>query len=112
MLRLLAVMFFSFSLSLALNAQEIWMQPNEGQWDERIEFKVDLQMGEFLIENGGFTYFLNNSKQKFNHSHVKNKTSVMNEEFQAHVIRSKFLGSSWEGESIKTNPSKFDIFIC
>ena len=107
MLRLLAVMFFSFSLSLALNAQEIWMQPNEGQWDERIEFKVDLQMGEFLIENGGFTYFLNNSKQKFNHSDVNNKTSVMNEEFQAHVIRSKFLGSSWEGESIKTNPSKF-----
>ena len=81
------------------------MQPNEGQWDDRIEYKIDLQMGEFLIEDDGFTYFLNNLKQKFNHS--GNNPSEKNEGFQAHVIQSKFIGSSWSGESVKSNPSEF-----
>ncbi len=90
--------------------QEIWMQPNEGQWDNRIEYKVDLQMGEMLIEKDGFTYYLNDANQKLRHSHGENHNSFKEHTpdfFDAQVIRSKFLGSSWEGMKIEKDSTQF-----
>ncbi len=91
-------------LTSCLFAQEIWLQPNAGQWDNRIEYKVDLQMGEMLIEKDGFTYFLNNAKQTFHHSHNE---SNPHEKYKAHVIRSKFIGSSWQGVRSEKSISSF-----
>ena len=88
--------------------QEIWMQPNAGQWDDRIEYKVDLQMGEMLIEKDGFTYFLNNAKQTLRHSHDgETDDTHSSETFDAHVIRSKFIGSNWQGLKSEKNTSTF-----
>jgi len=97
-------------LAFSANAQEAWMNPNRGQWDERVEYKVDLQMGEILIENDGFTYFINNSKQNFRHSHESekvNKSSNQEETYRAHVVKSKFIGSSWQGEVVEAYQSSF-----
>ncbi|MBL4862803.1 MAG: gliding motility-associated C-terminal domain-containing protein [Crocinitomicaceae bacterium] len=90
--------------------QEVWMHPNAGQWDDRIEYKVDLQMGEMYIEKDGFTYFLNDAVQKMRHSHdgdLQHGDMEQHEEFDAHVIRSKFKGSSWSGVSEVLDSSTF-----
>ncbi|MBL1279743.1 MAG: gliding motility-associated C-terminal domain-containing protein [Fluviicola sp.] len=109
------------------------MNPNQGQWDERIEYKVDLQLGEMYIEKDGFTYFLNDAKQTLRHSHSEGESKRMKgngrdlpemsessvprltsatkqeqaENYQAHVIRSKFIGSSWKGEVEESEQSPF-----
>jgi len=92
------------------HTQEVWMHPNEGQWDKRVEYKIDLQLGEMYIEKDGFTFFLNNAAQKVQHSHGEEGHEEDNHEenqFQAHVIQSKFIGSTWDGNIIKEKPSTF-----
>lgn len=34
------------------------MTPNQGQWDERIDFSVPIQSGKLYIENDGLTFWL------------------------------------------------------
>jgi len=83
-------------VSLGVSSQESWMHPNEGQWEIPINYKIDLQMGAMFIEDDGFTYFLNNSKSNHSHQHSKEENKHT-EEYQAHVIKSKFTNSSWNG---------------
>mgnify|MGYP006087261961 CR=1 FL=1 len=92
-------------VSLGVSSQESWMHPNEGQWEIPINYKIDLQMGAMFIEDDGFTYFLNNSKSNHSHQHSKEENKHT-EEYQAHVIKSKFTNSSWNGvvkEEIKSS---------
>ena len=86
-------------------AQEVWMHSNEGQWDDRIEFKVELQMGELLIEKDGFTFNLTDIKQKKGHSHGEEQDHE--DEILSHVVQSKFVGSTWKGELVKSEKSDF-----
>lgn len=91
-------------VSLESSSQESWMHPNEGQWEDPINYRVDLQMGAMLIEDDGFTYFLNNSRSNHSHQHSEEEPDHI-EEYQAHVIKSKFSNSSWDGivkEEIKS----------
>ena len=82
------------------------MIPNGGQWDERIEYKVDLQMGEMLVEKDGFTFFLNNAAQTMRHTHGEGEADHETpDSFQAQVIRSKFQGSAWKGKVEKLDSS-------
>ncbi len=97
-------------MSLYSWAQEGWMVPNAGQWDDRIEYKVKLTMGEMLVEDNGFTYFLHNANNHHSHDHGEDDhhhDHGEKEEYQAHVIRSKFEGSSWEGKSLLLDSSSF-----
>ena len=95
-------------VSLGVFSQESWMHPNNGQWETPINYKIDLQLGAMFIEDDGFTYFLNNSKNRHNHTHSANKNAAEHvEEYQAHVIKSKFINSSWSGEEIKEHKSNF-----
>ena len=88
---------------------EVWMHPNAGQWDDRIEYKIDLHIGEMLIEKDGFTYYLHDGKINMsghNHSeeeHHENEDS----EIHAQVIKQKFIGSSWAGQSEKEKKSSY-----
>lgn len=100
------VIFIVLCFPLITGAQEVWMIPNEGQWDDRIEYKVDLQMGEMLIEEDGFTYFLHNAKQKIGHSH-EGENDHIETKYEAQVIRAKFEGSEWGGEVSKLDSSTF-----
>ena len=101
---IVAVLFLLITGSVS--SQESWMHPNEGQWEAPINYKIDLQMGAMLIEDDGFTYFLNNAKVKHNHDHSKEE-SEHEEEYQAHVIKSKFINSSWKGAVKEENKSFF-----
>lgn len=89
---------------------QAWMHPNEGQWDDRIEYKVEMQVGEMLIEKDGFTYFLNDASQTLRgeHDHHGDHEALEDEDkFRAHVIQTKFLGSSWTGEAVPLESSSF-----
>lgn len=89
-----------------MNGQDVWLHPNAGQWDDKVHYKVEVAMGEMLIEADGFTYYLNDARQRMGHHDTdhahENETS-----FNAHVIKSKFLGSSWENNVIQKHPSSF-----
>lgn len=102
------VIFISlvFCLSLTGFGQEVWLNPNRGQWDENIEYQVDLQMGDFFVEKDGFTYSLNDSKQTYRHSHGA-ESEEHHENYKAHVIKTKFVGSSWAGGFVENNVSSF-----
>jgi len=99
---IILLLFSSYGVS-----QEVWLQPNEGQWDNRIEYKVDLQMGEMLIEKDGFRFFLNDVKQTFRHSHDSDSPDEHPETYKAHVIKSTFLDSKWGREVENNKPSRF-----
>ena len=106
MLRPVLITFIILFMSLLSRAQEVWMIPNGGQWDERIEYKVDLQMGEMLVEKDGFTFFLNDAAQTMRHTHDEGEADHETpDSFRAQVIRSKFQGSSWKGKVEKLDSS-------
>jgi gliding motility-associated-like protein len=89
-------------LGLTVSAQEIWMHPNSGQWDSRILYKIDLNQGEMYIEKDGFMFNLHDARQKMSHSHEADGHDhgehEADETYLVHAIKSKFIGSSWQGE--------------
>lgn len=84
----------------------VWMHPNQGQWDSRIEYKVELSLGEMYIEKDGFLYYLSDAKEKLHHHHEEKEDTNI-EEYNFHVIRSQFVGSTWNGEREENLPSTF-----
>ena len=43
------------------------MIPNEGQWDERIRYNIDLNGGKLYVENKGMTFFLTDAMSHNHH---------------------------------------------
>ena len=50
------ILFIFFELTTY--AQKISMTPNQGQWDERIDFSIPIQSGKLYIEQDGLTFWL------------------------------------------------------
>lgn len=84
-------------------SQDIWLHPNAGQWDNRIEYMVELDLGEMLIEKDRFTYNLTDAKI---HDHKK-EGGHDHDSIAWHVIQANFLGSDWQGDVLEQNPSNF-----
>lgn len=82
-------------------AQEIWLHPNRGQWDNQIRYTVDLNHGKMYIDSNGFTFSLNNA---MDHEHREN-----NELHPIHcqVIKFDFAGSNWKGSVTENHSSKY-----
>lgn len=99
-----------FSLSFLFSAftqnDIVWMHPNQGQWDSRIEYKVELSAGEMYIEKDGFLYYLSDVKEKMHH-HEEAQDDESDGGFNFHVIRSRFIGSTWSGEREESTSSTF-----
>ena len=51
------ILLFIF-FGLTAYAQKISMTPNQGQWDERIDFSIPIQSGKLYIEQDGLTFWL------------------------------------------------------
>jgi len=85
-----------------VQGQGVWMHPNEGQWDDRIEYKLDIDYGEIIIEKDKFTYHLNNSKVR-HHDH--DESDHLPDSIQYHTITASFLGSNWQNSRTEENPS-------
>lgn len=84
------------------------MHPNAGQWDDRIEYKVELDLGEMLIEKDKFTYHLTDLKVHRHHDDLEHDHShEVAEAVKFHTIQAAFLNSNWQGQSAVKNKSEF-----
>lgn len=90
------------------NAQDIWMHPNAGQWDDRIEYKVELDLGDMLIEKDKFTYHLTDIKLSHAHDDLDhNHDDHVDGSIRWHAIQAAFLNSSWQGQATQLDQSEF-----
>jgi len=103
---IISLMFLSYSFLAQDNV--VWLNPNMGQWDDRILYKVDLEMGEMLIENDGFTYNLNNFKELMSHSNFDEKKVHRSKKgVRKQIIKTKFIESTWKGNKEEKQNSNF-----
>lgn len=100
------IFVFLFMISCVVFSQDTWMHSNNGQWESPINYKIDLQLGAMYIEDDGFTYLLSDVKTKHNHNHDEHK-EVEHEDYKFHVIKSKFVNSTWSGSLKEENRSHF-----
>lgn len=101
-------MFFCSNFFIAQNNSTVWLNPNKGQWDARILYKVDLQIGEMLIEGDGFTYNLNNYKELMSHHNLHQDEGANNDKLVSkQVIQTKFINSNWKGKKHEIEESSF-----
>jgi gliding motility-associated-like protein len=70
-------------------AQDLWMYPNQGQWDERILYNMPLSSGRLYVEQEGLTFFLSNATF---HAHAHDKTVEHHEEAPVyHALQQRFV---------------------
>lgn len=107
------VCFFAYGIVFSQDNQ-VWMHPNRGQWHENIKYKVDLQGGEFLIEQNAFTYLFHDAAERRHHhdkKHSENESISNNEsvegKFRQHAIKTTFLGSNTTHLRLEDNKSSF-----
>ena len=86
MIKSLLSFLLIISSSCALLAQKVLMIPNKGQWDERIQYSVDLNGGKLYLENQGMTYFLTDA---MSHNH-HNGEETTHESTKYHAIKHIF----------------------
>lgn len=99
--RLLIVCFF-VHLSLWSQEDNVWLHPNHGQWDPRIDYSVEVSQGSMMIGSEGFIYFLNDAQ-----SHKHSKRADHQDVVHAQVIRSDFQGVTWGGVKEEADESPF-----
>ncbi|WP_159038570.1 DUF7948 domain-containing protein [Brumimicrobium mesophilum] len=101
------ILFWLLLLSLAPNAfgqdGESWFEPNRGQWDSKILYKVGLLKGDFFIEKDKFTYALSNLGDVYHAAHHGDSVDLV----EHHTVHSHFINSSWKGEVVETDSSTF-----
>ena len=49
---------FVLLLTLDICGQDVWMTPNRGQWDSRIQYSVTLNQGKLYVESDQLTFYL------------------------------------------------------
>jgi hypothetical protein len=82
------------------------MTPNRGQWDEKIQYSIDLNQGKMYLENQGMTYFLtdalahNHSEGEHHHNHSEEGI------IHYHAIKQQLIGSNSNPSKSEKNPSK------
>ena len=92
----------------AIYAQDqggVWLHPNQGQWDSRILYKVELEHGSFYVEKDRFTYDLHNLSEVYDHQHSEGDHS--DHQVERHTVHSVFLNSNWSGEKKEFERSSF-----
>ena len=87
-------------------AQEIWMTPNSGQWDTRINYSVDLTLGKLFLRKDGMCFMLTDFMAHGDgHDHHHSHDHEHQEAQRIHVIHQEFIGSNTEAETQNFNPS-------
>lgn len=78
------------------------MRPNHGQWHDNVAYKIDVPGGYMYLEEGGFTYQLVNPS----HYHERHAGEEI-EEYDHHVIKTKFLGANPHPSFVEIDESEF-----
>lgn len=93
------LLFFGLFIHF-FGASQIMIHPNRGQWDSRVAYKVELEMGEMLIENQGVTYNFYQWHHPHHCDHHKHCSADPNI-IKNHVVKTKFLNSSVPSTTIE-----------
>jgi gliding motility-associated-like protein len=88
-----------------VSSQNVWLNPNNGQWDKEIEYSVDISNGHLYIDQKGFTYSLNNAMD--HHHDIEEHSAQEDNKIQCQVITAHFENSTWKGIKKEENPSSF-----
>jgi gliding motility-associated-like protein len=102
--------WLSFLLCISIYSvwgqDEIWIKPNKGQWDQRIEYLIKIPGGELFLEKNGFTYALNNYAEVRGDHHHDSEGSHEHE-LRGHAVKTNFLGSNPNPVFEQIEPSPF-----
>ncbi|AEA43998.1 PKD domain-containing protein [Fluviicola taffensis] len=82
----------------------ILLHPNEGQWDSKIHYSVDINRGTIFLNQTGFTYFFNDAMTHHHENHIDEDTSEL--KIHCQVIKSALLNTTWKGVQTKGSPSE------
>jgi gliding motility-associated-like protein len=83
------IFFIGFILLIRLGlAQQVWMHPNHGQWEEEVLYKVELNHGAAFIESQGMSMLFSNFGQH-HHDHHEGENHSSHEEVLFHAIKVK-----------------------
>lgn len=99
---LFLIVVFSFISGAFAQDEKVWLHPNHGQWEDFINYRVDLFGGKMYIEKDGFTFSFYEMPEK--HEHEKHEAQEI-ETLKAFAVKTKFKGSSWKGEAIESKKS-------
>ncbi len=99
----ISILFIFFVLTLFGQEEKVWMEANEGQWEEEVLHKIKLDAGEMFITNTGMTFHFHTGL----HSHHETHHDENGSDFKGHVIRATFLGSQFIGSPYNTDESAF-----
>lgn len=102
----LVLYFLLLTCAFSQAQEEVWMHKNAGQWDPSIAYKIDMQDGEMLIGNTGFSFVLNDIKQHESH-HNHNDGDDVFDKVKLHVVNVDFLNSNWSGKTELLDSSSF-----
>jgi len=92
----IATFLFLATGTQRVEAGEIEFVENSGQWPEQVLFRVDLNVGSFYLEKGGFMYSLVDMKA-FRRGHDHHEP--LPETVQAHAFRMTFVNARLNHES-------------
>ncbi len=101
MVKQLLLCFLVGCCTLFVQGQEdaVWLNPNHGQWDDRVQYKVPFTGGELLVEKTGFTYLFHSA----GHNHATEEKHT--EEIQFHAVKSTFIGANTAAIKTEGRPS-------
>lgn len=85
-------------------SQPIWITPNRGQWDDRIQYNVDLNQGKLYLENTKMTFFLTDA---MSHNHTEHEDhSEEKSGIAYHAIHQTFLNANKNTIKVEKNSSR------
>ena len=94
-----------------IERESIWIFPNKGQLPENVQFHIDINQGDFYIDNKGFTFSLFETPKKHHHTIEKkrsaNKQLPENKILKGQTIRTTFLNANLSNYQITGETSSF-----
>ena len=95
---------FVLLLTLDICGQDVWMTPNRGQWDNRIQYSVTLNQGKLYVESDQLTFYLTDV---MSHNHSEHPIEQEEEKTgnSYHVIKQHFLQANTQSFIKEQNPS-------
>ena len=104
------LIFFSLLGSFFGTGQNIWMTPNLGQWDARIDYSVDLAQGKLYLEGDGLCYYFTDALSH-NHEHHKEHHDEAEEPNRYHAIKQSFIGSNATNHTSNHKSEYYQNFV-
>ena len=103
---ILALYFFIQTVFLfATEKESIWMFPNVGQHPKNVQYQIDINQGDFFIDNKGFTFSFFQSPAR--HSHGKDKKrAIHNNPIDQEIIKGQTIRTVFVNANLSTHFSK------